>query len=200
MWSPYSPPLLLSYSPPSSSPPITLDLTLSFVNPRLLDDVSFHPCVRFKRWEVGGRTPLLLNSFYRRVDSWLCLSSSVWEGSVLCTTWWTFPTHLLPDWKSTVCTQGWRGGRVEGRGGGRGREREMSGRGQLMNQPFLLSSMVALPVYVTPQFTFAEGTGKFTLKLGPKQTMGKTVSPASSCEYHWTKGVELQWLKVEWME
>ncbi|KAK2193926.1 hypothetical protein NP493_6g10001 [Ridgeia piscesae] len=27
------------------------DLTLSFVNPRLLDDISFHPCVRFKRWE-----------------------------------------------------------------------------------------------------------------------------------------------------
>uniref|UniRef100_W5MAI4 AP-3 complex subunit mu-1 n=1 Tax=Lepisosteus oculatus TaxID=7918 RepID=W5MAI4_LEPOC len=27
------------------------DLTLSFMNPRLLDDVSFHPCVRFKRWE-----------------------------------------------------------------------------------------------------------------------------------------------------
>ncbi|KAJ8418199.1 hypothetical protein AAFF_G00139080 [Aldrovandia affinis] len=28
------------------------DLTLSFLNPRLLDDVSFHPCVRFKRWEA----------------------------------------------------------------------------------------------------------------------------------------------------
>ena len=28
------------------------DLTLSFMNPRLFDDVSFHPCVRFKRWEV----------------------------------------------------------------------------------------------------------------------------------------------------
>ncbi|CAB0036577.1 unnamed protein product [Trichogramma brassicae] len=28
------------------------DLTLSFVNPRLLDDVSFHPCIRFKRWEA----------------------------------------------------------------------------------------------------------------------------------------------------
>ncbi|KAJ8979046.1 hypothetical protein NQ317_010297 [Molorchus minor] len=28
------------------------DLTLSFVNPRLFDDVSFHPCVRFKRWEA----------------------------------------------------------------------------------------------------------------------------------------------------
>lgn len=28
------------------------DLTLSFMNPRLLDDVSFHPCVRYKRWET----------------------------------------------------------------------------------------------------------------------------------------------------
>lgn len=28
------------------------DLTLSFVNPRLFDDISFHPCVRFKRWEA----------------------------------------------------------------------------------------------------------------------------------------------------
>nr|CAD7193712.1 unnamed protein product [Timema douglasi] len=27
------------------------DLTLSFMNPRLFDDVSFHPCARFKRWE-----------------------------------------------------------------------------------------------------------------------------------------------------
>uniref|UniRef100_A0A0R3S102 MHD domain-containing protein n=1 Tax=Elaeophora elaphi TaxID=1147741 RepID=A0A0R3S102_9BILA len=27
------------------------DLTMSLINPRLLDDVSFHPCVRFKRWE-----------------------------------------------------------------------------------------------------------------------------------------------------
>lgn len=29
------------------------DLSLSFMNPRLFDDVSFHPCVRFKRWEVS---------------------------------------------------------------------------------------------------------------------------------------------------
>ncbi|CAO1438637.1 unnamed protein product [Diamesa serratosioi] len=28
------------------------DLSLSFMNPRLLDDVSFHPCVRYKRWET----------------------------------------------------------------------------------------------------------------------------------------------------
>lgn len=27
------------------------DLGLSFVNPRVFDDVSFHPCVRFRRWE-----------------------------------------------------------------------------------------------------------------------------------------------------
>ncbi|CAN7992752.1 unnamed protein product [Ixodes hexagonus] len=27
------------------------DLSLTFVNPRLFDDVSFHPCVRFRRWE-----------------------------------------------------------------------------------------------------------------------------------------------------
>jgi len=30
------------------------DLTLSFMNARLLDDVSFHPCIRYKRWEVRG--------------------------------------------------------------------------------------------------------------------------------------------------
>ena len=28
------------------------DLTLTFVNARILDDVSFHPCVRFRRWEA----------------------------------------------------------------------------------------------------------------------------------------------------
>merc|ERR1712241_162460 len=27
------------------------DLSMSFVNPRLFDDVSFHPCVRYKKWE-----------------------------------------------------------------------------------------------------------------------------------------------------
>ena len=27
------------------------DLLLSFVNPRLFDDVSFHPCVRYRKWE-----------------------------------------------------------------------------------------------------------------------------------------------------
>ena len=27
------------------------DLSMSFMNPRMFDDTSFHPCVRFKRWE-----------------------------------------------------------------------------------------------------------------------------------------------------
>ncbi len=30
------------------------DLTMSFMNPRMFDDTSFHPCVRFKRWEVSN--------------------------------------------------------------------------------------------------------------------------------------------------
>ena len=43
-------------------------------------------------------------------------------------------------------------------------------------------SNVALPVYVTPQFSFSEGTGKFEVKVGPKQTMGKVVS-SYACMY-----------------
>lgn len=27
------------------------DLTLSFANPSILNDVRFHPCVRFRPWE-----------------------------------------------------------------------------------------------------------------------------------------------------
>ena len=27
------------------------DLSMTFVNPRLFDDMSFHPCVRYKKWE-----------------------------------------------------------------------------------------------------------------------------------------------------
>lgn len=34
------------------------DLSLTFVNPRLFDDVSFHPCVRFRRWEVSAPASL----------------------------------------------------------------------------------------------------------------------------------------------
>lgn len=43
------------------------DLTMSLVNPRLLDDLSFHPCVRFKRWEVSIKV-LLHRSFITRLQ------------------------------------------------------------------------------------------------------------------------------------
>lgn len=39
------------------------DLTLSFINPRLFDDVSFHPCVRYKRWEVKSIGLFVSNIF-----------------------------------------------------------------------------------------------------------------------------------------
>lgn len=29
------------------------DLTLSFANPSILDDVRFHPCIRFRPWEAS---------------------------------------------------------------------------------------------------------------------------------------------------
>lgn len=28
------------------------DLTLVFSNPQIIDDISFHPCVRYRKWEV----------------------------------------------------------------------------------------------------------------------------------------------------
>lgn len=28
------------------------DLTLSFANPTILNDVRFHPCIRFRPWEL----------------------------------------------------------------------------------------------------------------------------------------------------
>lgn len=43
------------------------DLTLSFMNPRLFDDVSFHPCVRFKRWEVGIKIYMLSNFCVKQI-------------------------------------------------------------------------------------------------------------------------------------
>ena len=150
------------------------DLTLSFMNPRLLDDISFHPCVRFKRWEVSDHL------CFRGCLNTCCLGR---ESPFLHPSRWTVQTSFIPDRISTV------------------RNRNMR---VLPTQLYSLSlsfpfslplttplsfslcllpplspSMVSLPVYVTPQFTFAEGTGKFSIKLGPKQTMGKTVSQTS---------------------
>ena len=56
------------------------------------------------------------------------------------------------------------------------------------------SGNVALPVYVSPQFTFSEGGGKFTIRVGPKQNMGKVVHtilhftlPSYNCTIVWTR-------------
>ncbi|CAG0921700.1 unnamed protein product [Notodromas monacha] len=38
------------------------DLTMTFVNPRLLEDVSFHPCVRFRRWEASFNLLYIISS------------------------------------------------------------------------------------------------------------------------------------------
>lgn len=62
------------------------DLTLSFMNPRLFDDVSFHPCVRFKRWEVRTSNNLnfiiaLLIKFVFSVRTYTFLYSARWEFS-----------------------------------------------------------------------------------------------------------------------
>ena len=61
------------------------DLTLTFVNPRLLDDVSFHPCVRFKRWEVSGLIDMFMYFFFlvffnisvSRLKNLFCCSQNV---------------------------------------------------------------------------------------------------------------------------
>ena len=47
----------------------TPDLNLSFVNPRIMDDVSLHPCVRGKHWE----TEKLLS--FVPPDGYFCLKS-----------------------------------------------------------------------------------------------------------------------------
>ncbi|XP_065830279.1 AP-3 complex subunit mu-1-like [Oscarella lobularis] len=53
------------------------DLTMSFVNPRLLDDVSFHPCVRFRRWEAERVLSFVPPDGRFRLMSYHITSSSV---------------------------------------------------------------------------------------------------------------------------
>ncbi|RWS18693.1 AP-3 complex subunit mu-1-like protein, partial [Leptotrombidium deliense] len=89
------------------------DLSLSFINPRLFDDVSFHPCVRHRRWES------------ERVLSF-----------------------VPPD-----------------------------GNFRLMSYHIGAQNIVSIPVYVRHFISFKDvGGGKIELHIGPKQTMGKTVS------------------------
>ncbi|PSN44402.1 AP-3 complex subunit mu-2 [Blattella germanica] len=89
------------------------DLTLSFMNPRLFDDVSFHPCVRFKRWES------------ERILSF-----------------------IPPD-----------------------------GNFRLMSYHIGSQNIVAIPIYVRHNISFREaGGGRLDITVGPKQTIGRTIS------------------------
>eukprot|EP01137_Pigoraptor_chileana_P032627 Opistho-2@22279 len=63
------------------------DLVLSFVNPRILDDVSFHPCVRFKRWEAER-----LLSFIPPDGTFKLVSYHVTTGSVV-----QIPIYVRPS-------------------------------------------------------------------------------------------------------
>ena len=72
------------------------DLSLTFVNPRLLDDVSFHPCIRFKRWEVRERN---FASHFSVLDDYILLFFyGPFRGrDVYCET-----PRMMPH-----CTSGW---------------------------------------------------------------------------------------------
>merc|ERR1711997_990795 len=52
------------------------DLTLSFMNPRMFDDTSFHPCVRFKRWESERILSFIPTDGNFRLMSYLIASQS----------------------------------------------------------------------------------------------------------------------------
>ena len=58
------------------------DLTLSFMNPRMFDDTSFHPCVRFKRWESERILSFIPPDGNFRLMSYLIGGSGVGNSNV----------------------------------------------------------------------------------------------------------------------
>lgn len=85
------------------------DLTLSFNNPHIMDDASFHPCVRYSRWE------------HEKVLSF-----------------------VPPD-----------------------------GNFKLMN--YRVKGQLQMPLYVKPQISFHDGSGRVNVMVGPKNNMNKPV-------------------------
>ncbi|XP_040576892.1 AP-3 complex subunit mu-1 [Lepeophtheirus salmonis] len=53
------------------------DLTMSFMNPRMFDDTSFHPCVRYKRWDSEKILSFIPPDGNFRLMSYLVGSQSV---------------------------------------------------------------------------------------------------------------------------
>lgn len=118
------------------------DLTLSFMNSGLFDDVSFHPCVRFKRWEVKQSIciSILLKNLFD-VTLFRFVPFSFQSERLL--------SFIPPD-----------------------------GNFRLMSYHIGSQSVVAIPVYVRHSINFREaGGGRLDITVGPKQTVGRTVSP-----------------------
>jgi AP-3 complex subunit mu len=126
------------------------DLTLTFTNPRLLDDVSFHPCVRFKKWEVYCAYFPPLSSHY----SLLCFRMIVFYHLYhLMVTFVLYPIILVHKSLSFFFLI-----KV------------------LLSILSLSISSIGVPIYLKHNIQFREGSaGRFEVTIGPKQTMGKTV-------------------------
>jgi len=63
------------------------DLNMTFVNPRLFDDVSFHPCVRYKKWDSER-----ILSFVPPDGNFRLLSYHIGSGSVVA-----IPVYVRPS-------------------------------------------------------------------------------------------------------
>ena len=54
------------------------DLTLSFANPSILNDVRFHPCVRFRPWESHQILSFVPPDGQFKLMSYRCVRLSKW--------------------------------------------------------------------------------------------------------------------------
>lgn len=52
------------------------DLTLSFANPSILNDVRFHPCVRFRPWESNNILSFVPPDGQFKLMSYRCMEKS----------------------------------------------------------------------------------------------------------------------------
>uniref|UniRef100_A0A9L0S945 AP-3 complex subunit mu-1 n=1 Tax=Equus caballus TaxID=9796 RepID=A0A9L0S945_HORSE len=138
------------------------DLSLSFMNPRLLDDVSFHPCIRFKRWESERVLSFIPPDGNFRLISYRVSSQKYVDGSTrichhisVCWVELTFPCFML--------TVGYLNSSLLPLA--------------MAHEETRKNCLVAIPVYVKHSISFKENSscGRFDVTIGPKQNMGKTI-------------------------
>lgn len=86
---------------------IALTLWHSFQNPRLLDDVSFHPCIRFKRWESERVLSFIPPDGNFRLISYRVSSQKCVSIQALCSSSYTHccfpPEGHIPPCKGGIC-------------------------------------------------------------------------------------------------